>query len=416
MLDINTIRRRFPALTRQLDGRPVVYFDNPAGTQVPDETIDGFSRYLSHSNANTGGFFGTSQETDALIAEARAALADFLHAPDPDCIAFGPNMTTITFKVAHALGRMLNPGDEIVTTRLEHDANIAPWLMLEAAGAVVRFIDIDPSDMTLNMTSAEEVIGPRTRLVAAGLASNAFGTVNDVRRLGELAHARNAWLFVDAVHYGPHGPIDVLEIGADLLVCSSYKFFGPHLGILYGRSEVLDILPVDHVRPAGDEAPDKWETGTSSHESLSGLLGTIRYLESLAPAGSDRPTRLRDALAAIRSYERTLSERLFAGLLAIPGLTLYGIADPTRFDWRVPTASFLIDGVDAESASAALGREGIYTWAGDHYAVEPMRRLGIPMTQRIGLTHYNTSEEIDRFLEALARVAERRPVAGTSAV
>jgi cysteine desulfurase family protein (TIGR01976 family) len=411
MIDTPAIRTRFPALSREIDGRPAVFFDNPAGTQVPDETIDGFTQYFRHSNANTGGFFATSEETDALIARVRSAMADFLHAPDPACIAFGPSMTSMTFKVAHALGRILNSGDEIVTTRLEHDANVAPWLMLEDNGAVVRFIDIDPSDMTLDMASAEEVIGPRTRLVAAGLASNAFGTVNDVRRLGEMAHAHNAWLFVDAVHYGPHGPIDALELGADLLVCSSYKFFGPHLGILYGRSEVLDVLPVDHVRPAGDESPDKWETGTSSHESLAGLLGAIGYLESLATTGSDRPARLRESLTAIRAYERTLSERLFAGLLAIPGLTLYGIADPARFDRRVPTASFLIDAVDPEDAAASLGRDGIFTWAGDHYAVEPMRRLGIAMTQRIGLTHYNTHEEIDRFLDALARVAERRPAA-----
>jgi cysteine desulfurase family protein (TIGR01976 family) len=407
MLDIDAIRTHFPALQRTFNDRPVVFFDNPAGTQVPTETIDCVSEYFAHSNANTGGYFGTSEETDALIAATREAMADFLSAPAAESIVFGQNMTTLTFAVAHALARLIAPGDEIVTTRLEHDANIAPWLLLQAQGAVIRYIDIDPTDMTLDMSTAEAVIGSRTRLVAAGLASNAFGTVNDVRLLGEMAHAVNAWLFVDAVHYGPHGPIDVVELGADLLACSSYKFFGPHLGILYGRPEVLDVLPAAHVRPAGDASPDKWETGTKNHELLAGLLGTIRYLESLASDGLDRRTRLHTALAEIRAYERTLSERLFSGLLAIPGLTLYGVADPARFDSRVPTASFLVKGCDPDETASALGREGINTWAGDHYAVEPMRRLGIPSTQRIGLTHYNTPEEIDRFLDALSCIVSR---------
>lgn len=407
MLDLPTIRRRFPALSRTQNGHPVLYFDNPAGTQVPQATIDGYTGYLERANANVGGTFATSEETDALLAAARAAMAEFLAASTPEEIVFGPNMTTLTFALSHALGRLLQPGDEIVTTRLEHDANVAPWLQLEERGVAVRFIDVDPTTMTLDLATAEAAIGPRTRLVAVGLASNAFGTVNDVRRIADLAHAHDGWVFVDAVHYGPHGPIDVAALGADLLACSAYKFFGPHLGILWGRREVLDALPVAHVRPAGDRAPGSWETGTKNHEAIAGLLGTLDYLRSLAPPGTAHAGRLHAALREIRAYERTLSDRLFPALAGIPGLTVYGITDPTAFDRRVPTASFLIADRDPHEMSAALGREGIFTWAGDHYAVEPMRRLGIGATQRIGLAHYNTAEEVDRFVETLERLASR---------
>jgi cysteine desulfurase family protein (TIGR01976 family) len=405
VLDITSIRSRFPALSREQDGQPLLFFDNPAGTQVPRETIDGYAHYLERSNANVGGSFVTSEETDSLVTEARDAMADFLGSPSGEQIAFGPNMTSLTFQVAHALARVLQPGDEIVTTRLEHDANVAPWLYLEQFGVAIRYIDIDPSTMTLDLASAAEVIGPKTRLVAVGLASNAFGTINDVRAVADLAHARNALVYVDAVHYGPHGPIDVQALGADLLACSSYKFFGPHLGILWGRLEVLDMLPVAHVRPAGNAAPEKWETGTKNHEALGALLGTINYLCSLASEGETRRDKLRSALTAIKAYERALSERLIPGLQDIPGLTLFGIGDPKRFDQRVPTASFLIEGHDPVDVATALGREGIFSGAGNHYAVEPMQRLGIPATQRIGLAHYNQPEEIDRFLDVLGRLA-----------
>lgn len=406
MLDITSIRSRFPALSREQDGQPLLFFDNPAGTQVPRETIDGYSHYLERSNANVGGTFLTSEETDSLVTEARDAMADFLGSPSGEQIVFGPNMTSLTFQVAHALACTLQPGDEIVTTRLEHDANVAPWLYLEQFGAVVRYIDIDPSTMTLDLTSAAGVIGSKTKLVAVGLASNAFGTINDVRAVADLAHERNALVFVDAVHYGPHGPIDVQSLSADLLACSSYKFFGPHLGILWGRLEVLDMLPVAHVRPAGNAAPEKWETGTKNHEALGGLLGTINYLCSLASEGETRRDKLRSALTTIKDYERTLSEQLIPGLREIPGLTLFGIADPERFEQRVPTASFLIEGHDPLAMATALGREGIFSWAGNHYAVEPMQRIGIPATQRIGLAHYNQPEEIDRFLDVLGRLAK----------
>ncbi|GAC1641961.1 MAG: cysteine desulfurase-like protein [Chloroflexota bacterium] len=402
LIDLTHVRSHFPALQRMHNQNPVIFFDNPAGTQVPRESMEGFTRYLESDNANVGGAFATSRATDALVEHAREAMADFLGAASPREIVFGQNMTSLTFQISHALGRLLRPGDEIVTTRLEHDANVAPWLALEERGVTVRWIDIHPEDGTLDMESAERAIGEKTRLVAMGYASNALGTINDVPRIGEMAHAYGAWLFVDAVHYAPHGPIDVQKIGCDLLVCSAYKFFGPHIGILYGRYDVLDALPAYHVRPAGDKPPRKWETGTQSHESLAALLGTLRYLESLSPEEDhNRTGRLHSTMSGIQAYERGLSNRLLPGMAAIPGLTLYGITDPAAFDRRVPTVSWISRGQDPTVSAQALGERGIFSWAGNHYAVEPLRRLGLDCTQRIGLAHYNTPEEIDRFLEAL---------------
>lgn len=389
-------------------GKPVIYFDNPAGTQLPREAIEGYATYLETQNANTGGHFSNSRETDRMIAEARSAMADFLGAPDPDGIIFGQNMTSLTFSLSRALERMLRPGDEIVVTRLEHDANIAPWLTLLDAGIDVRWIDLRPEDVTLDLADAERLVGARTRLVAVGYASNAFGTVNDVRHIADLAHAAGAWVFVDAVHYGPHGPIDVAEIGADLLALSPYKFFGPHLGVLWGRAEVLSTLRADHVRPSGDEPPGSWETGTLNHEALSALLGTLRYLESLSPGANGRRDALRSTMSAIRAYEQGFSRRLIDGLQTIPGLRIYGITDPDRLDRRVPTFSFRIDGHEPDEVASLLGERGIFTWAGDHYAVEPMGRLGLTGTQRIGLVHYNTPEEIDVFVETLDAIVKTR--------
>jgi cysteine desulfurase family protein (TIGR01976 family) len=404
-----SVRSRFPALSATRNGRPVLFFDNPAGTQVPTETIEGYRTYLETHNANTGGFFETSRATDCIIDQARAAMADFLGASDPAEIIFGQNMTSLAFALSRALSRMLQPGDEIAVTRLEHDANIAPWLALQDAGITVRWIDFHPEDVTLDLEDAERVIGRRTRLVAVGYASNAFGTVNDVRRIASLAHAVDAWVFVDAVHFGPHGPIDVQAIGADLLACSPYKFFGPHLGVLWGRYEVLSTLRADHVRPSGDVPPGSWETGTLSHEALAALLGTVRYLESLAPdqPAGGRRAALQAALTGIRRYERGLSRHLIAGMQSIRGLRLFGITEPARFEWRVPTVSFLLDGRQPDEVARLLGEQGIHSWSGNHYALEPMGRLGLDGTQRIGLVHYNTTDEIDRFLETLEAIAHR---------
>ena len=406
MLNTTDVRRHFPSLQRTQDGRPVVYFDNPAATQVPREVIDGFRNYFEQHNANTGGAFDTSRETDQLIDQARAAMADLLGATSPDEISFGQNMTSLTFQVSRALSRLLQPGDEIVLSRLDHDANVAPWLALEEQGAVIRWIDIDPLTATLDLESAAAALSERTRLLAVGYASNAFGTINPVHRLTEMAHAYGAWVFIDAVHYAPHGPIDVQDLGCDLLVCSAYKFFGPHLGILYARRQVSEALPVYNVQSASDAAPHKWETGTQSYESLSGLVGAIAYLRSLSTQteGSVRD-HLRSAMTAIQQYERTLSERLLAGLTSLPGVHVYGITDPAHLDQRVPTVSFVIPGKDPALAASELADAGIFTWAGNHYAMEPLRRLGLPATQRIGLVHYNEMDEIDRFVEALTRVA-----------
>ncbi len=400
------VRRHFPSLHRTQGGRPVVYFDNPAATQVPQEVIDGFRNYFEQHNANTGGAFDTSRETDQLIEQARASMADLLGAASPGEISFGQNMTSLTFQVSRALGRVIQPGDEILLSRLDHDANVAPWLALVEQGAVIRWIDIDPLTATLDLESAAAALSDRTRLLAVGYASNAFGTINPVRRLTEMAHAYGAWVFIDAVHYAPHGPIDVQDLRCDLLVCSAYKFFGPHLGILYARRQVSEAFSVYNVQSASEVAPHKWETGTQSYESLSGLVGAIAYLRSLSSQteGSGRD-HLRSAMTAILQYERTLSERLLAGLTPLPGVHVYGITDPSQLDRRVPTVSFVIRGKDPALAASELADAGIFTWAGNHYAAEPLHRLGLPATQRIGLVHYNEMHEIDRFLEALTRVA-----------
>jgi cysteine desulfurase family protein (TIGR01976 family) len=405
VIDAARARWRFPSLQRLQGDVPVAYFDNPAGTQVPQSAIDGYRTYVEHHNANVGGAFATSQETHDVIDAARRGMTDFLGAASPNEIVFGANMTSLTFALSHAIARALKPGDEVVTTRLEHDANVAPWLALQAQGVTVRWIELERDTMTLDMESAEQVIGPRTKLVACGYASNAFGTINDVGRIVELAHAVGAWVFVDAVHYAPHGPIDVQALGCDLLVCSAYKFFGPHLGILYGREELLRELPAYRVRPAGDEPPTKWETGTGNFEAMSALLGTLSYLCSLAEdTGGNQAAQMHSAMETIKRSERVLSERLLAGLATLPGMRIYGLTDPSQFDRRVPTVSFTFDGHDPMDVARELGTRGIFSWAGDHYALEPLAQLGLTATGRVGLVHYNLPEEIDRFIGALVEI------------
>jgi cysteine desulfurase family protein (TIGR01976 family) len=419
--DLSVVRDRFPAL-QQTDerGRPFVYFDGPGGTQVPQSVIDAMAGYLTRANANTHGAFATSQRSDATIAETRQAAADFLNAPSPDEIVFGPNMTTLTFNVSRAIARELRPGDEIVVTRLDHDANIAPWLALEERGVVVRHADFNPADCSLDMDGLAALIGERTKLVAVGYASNAVGTINDVRRIGEMAHAAGAWVYVDAVHYAPHGPIDVQAIDCDFLVCSAYKFFGPHMGVLYGRYDLLDRLRAYKVRPAGDQPPDKFETGTKNHEGLAGTAAAINYLADLgaelgAPFARDyldfsgRKLQLKAAMAAVRAYERPLVGKLIAGLQAIPGVTFYGIADPARFDRRAPTVAFTLQGYTSRQVAERLGKAGIFVWDGNYYALAVTERLGVEESGgmvRVGIAHYNTAAEVDRLLavvETLAR-------------
>jgi cysteine desulfurase family protein (TIGR01976 family) len=404
-IDLQSVRRQFPALALKVDGDPVVYLDNPAGTQVPQRVIDRTAEYWRTMNANQGGTFATSRRSDALIAEVRQAAAVFLNAASADEIVFGPNMTTLTFALSRAIGREMKPGDEIVVTRLEHDANVSPWLSLQERGVTVRFVDITVPECTLDMSDFQRQLSPRTRLVAITHASNAVGTIPDLAAVSQAAHAAGAWLWVDAVHYGPHGPIDVRAIDCDFLVCSSYKFYGPHQGILYGRRELLQRLRPYKVRPASDDAPSRWETGTQNHECLAGLLGAFEYLAELG--GSDRVLRpaLETALDRIRRHERALAARLIDGLQQIPGIKLYGITAPDELGCRVPTVSMTWPPHRPEALAGWLASHQVFATHGDHYATELMTRLGLVDdggTLRIGIAHYNTASEVDLVLELLA--------------
>lgn len=403
-LDLQSVRRKFPALSLKVDGQPVVYLDNPAGTQVPQRVIDRTADYWRTMNANQGGTFATSQRSDALIAEVRRAVAALLNASE-DEIIFGPNMTSLTFAVSRAIGRELKPGDEIVVTRLEHDANVSPWLALQDRGVVVRYADIEVPECTLDMSDLERQLSARTRLVAVTHASNAVGTIPDLAAISRAAHAVGAWFWVDAVHYGPHGPIDVRAIDCDFLVCSSYKFYGPHQGILYGRRELLQRLRPYKVRPASDEGPSRWETGTQNHECLAGLLGALEYLAELG--GGDRVTRasLQAAMHRMRAHERALAARLIDGLREVRGIKLYGITAPEDLDHRAPTVSLTWPPHRPEALARWLANHHVFATHGDHYATELMSRLGLAEhggTLRIGVAHYNTASEIDLVLEVLA--------------
>ena len=410
-LDVAAARDHFPSLGRTLDGVPVAYLDGPGGTQVTRECIAAMTAYLERSNANRHGAFAASQETDALIEEVHAAGADFLGAHDPGEIVFGPNMTTLTFGISRALGRDLRPGDEVVVTRLDHDANIAPWLAVaEDRGATVRWLELAQDGASLDLDALDDVLTPRTRIVAVGLASNALGTVTDAGRVIEAAHAVGATVYVDAVHAAPHLPIDVSTLRADLLVTSPYKYFGPHIGMLYGRRDLLEELEAYRVRPAGAELPGKLEVGTQNHEALAGLLGTFGYLEALGAAYgevADRSTRrgrLRGAMSAIHAREREMSLAMLERLASIPGLRLFGIGDPGRIAERVPTFSFTLAGHHPRAIADHLGKRAIYAWDGDFYAWELTRVLGMDASGgllRIGLVHYNTIDEADRLRDAL---------------
>jgi cysteine desulfurase family protein (TIGR01976 family) len=413
---VSKLRDEFPALQQERHGRRLIFMDGPGGTQVHGSVIEAMNRYLVEANSNAHGHFPNSQRTDETVWAARQAMADLLHAARPEEIVFGPNMTTLTFSLSRAVGRTLSPGDEIVVTRLDHDANVAPWMALQEQGAVVRHVDFDPADCTLDMEALEEAITPRTRLVALGYASNAVGTINDVAPVAELAHAAGAWLYVDAVHYAPHGSIDVQDLDCDLLVCSAYKFFGPHQGVLYGRYDLLDELPAYKVRPAGGGPPDKFETGTQSFEAMAGTTAAVDYLAAVGrrygaapategPGPQGRRQALEAGLGAIQAYERALCRRLANGLQSIPGLQIYGITDPARFDRRVPTVSFRLAGLAPQEISQRLGEANIFAWAGNFYALAVTERLGVEAEGgllRVGLVHYNTAEEVDTLLGVLA--------------
>jgi cysteine desulfurase family protein (TIGR01976 family) len=406
--DVEAVRARFPALSVAHAGRPMAFFDGPGGTQVPDSVIEAVSRYYRESNANHGGAFETSRRSDAIVDAAHEAMADLLGVA-ADEVTFGPNMTTLTFHLSRSIAAALRPGDEIVVSGLDHQANVDPWVAAARDNElIVRTWEPRLEECTLNLDDLEPLLGPRTRLVAVGWASNAVGTINPIAEIARRAHAVGAWIYVDAVHAAPHLSLDARAVDADFVACSAYKFFGPHVGAVSGRREILERLPAYKVRPA----THRFETGTGNFEGYAGALAAVDYLAWLGerfggtPAAAPRRAKLVAGMTAIRAAEMSLYRRLAAGLAAMPRITTYGIADPAAFDRRTPTAAITIDGVTPRAAAEALGERGIAVWDGDFYATGLIERLGLAPdgVLRIGLTHYNTVAEVDRLLEALAEI------------
>jgi len=418
-LDHFIIREQFPSLNR-----PVVFFDNPGGTQIARKSLERIVAYLTLHNANHDGVFTTSRESDAILDEAHAAMADFLNAKRPEEIIFGNNMTTLTLHISRSISRSWKAGDEIVVTRLDHDANITPWVLAaQDRGVSVRHVDFHPEDGTLNLDEMRDALQGKPRLVAVGYASNALGTINPVKKVIEMAHAAGALTYVDAVQYAAHGPIDVQDLGCDFLVCSSYKFFGPHAGILYGRYELLEELMAYKVRPASNSLPYKFETGTQNHEGIAGVLGAVEYLEWLganfgeqqheqyAKHFQGRRLRLKQAMSAIRAYEYEISRAMLEVLEETPGLTLYGLRDERRLEQRVPTFSFTLKGWHPRQLSDRLGQERIFTWDGNYYALAVTERLGLEDKGgmlRVGPVHYNTLEEVTRLGQVLGKIVAEK--------
>lgn len=411
MLDIEYVRKFFPSLKQTLGGREVVFFDNPGGTQVPQSVANAMTDYLFTNNANHGGAYATSRRSDAMLEEAHRAMADMLGASSAEEIVFGPNMTSLTFTLSRAFAHWVKPGDEIVVTRLDHDANISPWMLLARdTGASLCWVDFHTGDCTLDMEDLERLLSKKTKLVACGYASNAVGTINPVKTITEMAHQVGALIYVDAVQYAPHGVIDVRALDCDFLVCSAYKFFGPHEGVLYGKHDLLERLPAYKVRPAKDRPPHKFETGTQNHEGIAGTLAAVEYLASLSGASPEKASRRERLVAAVKrieAYELGLVSRLISGLVQVEGLQLYGIKEPARFQERVPTVAFRIDGFSPRQVAESLGEKGIFVWDGNYYALAVTERLGFEDKGgmvRVGLVHYNTEEEIDRLIEGLHKL------------
>jgi cysteine desulfurase family protein (TIGR01976 family) len=407
-LDLPSIRARFPALAAREDGRLVSYLDGPGGSQVPQEVLDAMLGYLQRDNANLGGAFRASRASDGVMEAGRAALADFVGG-EPDEIAFGANMTTLNFLLAHAVTRTFEPGDEIITTWLDHDANVSPWLLVaQDRGLIVHQLGVVEPDLDLDLDELERLITPRTRVVAFTLASNAVGTMPDAPRIAELAHRVGALAWADAVHYAPHRRIDVAALGVDVLLCSPYKFFGPHLGCAWGRKELFESWPADRVRPADDvPAGHRFETGTQSHEAIAAATAAVDYLASLGD-GPDRRARLDDAYGRIRVHEEELSAHALRRLAAIPGLTVYGVTDPDAVGKRTATFCVTLDGHAPRSLAEALAAESIASWDGNYYALSIMQRLGLEEHGgglRIGFLHYTTRDEVDYALDILERLA-----------
>jgi cysteine desulfurase family protein (TIGR01976 family) len=389
-----------------VDSHPAAFLDGPGGTQVPQRVIDAISDYLRTSNANICGAYATSRRTDQVIADARAAMADFLGC-DSDEVVFGPNMTSLTFAISRAIGRELKPGDEILLTHLDHDANISPWRTLEERGVKIQFANIHEEDCTLDLDDLASKITERTKVVAVGYASNAVGTINDVKTIIRLAHEAGALAYIDAVHYAPHGPIDVRELDCDFLACSTYKFFGPHMGVLYGKREHLARLTPYKVRANTNTAPQRWEWGTLNHECIAGITACVEYIAEVGRRSeevSDRRRAIQAAYRAIQAHERTLMEKMLRGFGEIPRLRLYGISDPARITYRCSTFAVRIEARTPLELATKLGERGIFTWEGNYYALNLTERLGVEKDGgflRIGFVHYNTEEEVGRVLENL---------------
>ena len=413
--DVDAIRARFPALSLSQNGKPIVFLDGPGGTQVPESVIDAVAGYYREANANHGGAFLTSQRSDAIIEDAHAAIADLLGV-DADEIWLGPNMTTLTFHVSRSIGATLRPGDEVVVSGLDHQANVDPWIAAARDNeAIVRTWEPRLEDCTLDLDGLDQVLSDRTRLVAVGWASNAVGTINPIREIAERVHRAGALLYVDAVHAAPHLALDARAVGADFVACSVYKFFGPHLGALYGRREIMASLPAYKVRPASN----RFETGTGNHEGDAGAAAAVDYLADVgaryggAEAAASRRERVVAGMRAIRAYELDLYRHLAGRLGELPGVRILGLTADEDMERRTPTAAITIDGVTPHDAAVALGEQGIAVWDGDFYATGLIERLGFQSTGvlRIGLTHYNTRAEVDRFIDELSRIVSARKVA-----
>jgi cysteine desulfurase family protein (TIGR01976 family) len=409
-LNLAAIRSQFPSFAEKVNGHPAAYFDGPGGTQVPQRVIDAIANYLKYANANTCGAYLTSRRTNEIIAQSRAAMADFFGC-SADEVVFGFNMTSLTFAMSRAIGRELGAADEIVLTLLDHDANFVPWEALAERGVTIQRVAVRQNDCTLDMEDLRRKISRRTRVVAVGYASNAVGTINPVQEIVRLAHDVGALAYIDAVHYAPHGPIDVRALDCDFLVCSSYKFFGPHMGVLYGKREHLTRLTPYKVRANTNESPNRWEWGTLNHEGIAGIAACVDYIADVGrQVKPSAPTRRAAILAAyeeIVRYERALCERLLHGLRMMPGVKIYGITEPNRFTERCPTIALRVEGHSPLELATKLGDRGFFTWDGNYYALNLTELLDVEREGgflRIGLFHYNTVEEVDRLLAALREI------------
>ncbi|MCI0606836.1 cysteine desulfurase-like protein [bacterium] len=422
--DFSTVREMFPSLKMKYKGMPVIYLDNPAGSQVPQMVIDAYRQYWSMSNAYGDGMFLTSRRTREIWEQARIGMANLLGAASADEIVFGPNMTSLTFQLSRSIKKLIRAGDEVIVTLLDHDANIAPWESLRESGAVIRYADIHIPECTLNLENLLSKIQPKTKLVAVTLAANATGTINDLSPIIARAHEVGAWVFVDAVQYVPHAPLDVQSLQCDFLVCSAYKFFGPHVGVLYGRQELLDQLPAENVSPAQKDPPYKFETGAKNSEGLAALVAVVKYLETLGrrfgetyaveiAGGSFQRRQLIAAMMAIRQFEKKLTVRMIEGLQQIDGLRIWGITDLNRIHERVPTVCFTWPRMSPDQTAAHLAENGVFAWSGNYYAPALMQRLGLEGTGgavRLGAVHYNTIDEIDHTVNLLKRAPDSRVI------